>query len=202
MNNFFVWISIILFVFLVIGCGGNFSPKPKGFNRIDLPEHAYQPLPDSFPYFFEYSKHARIIKDTSWIAERYWIELMYPEFESTIQLTYKPIYNRDSLLRNYFETAYRLTSQHNKKAYAIEENAVRLPNDDLAIVVELTGEVPSQMQFYTSDSTMHFLRGALYFNTATQNDSLHPVIAYMKEDILHLLNTLEWDEDFPENKLE
>jgi len=60
-------------------------------------------------------------------------------------------------------------------------------------VTELEGEVPSQYQFHVSDSAKHFLRGALYFKTATQNDSLRPVIDYIKQDVRHLLETLEWE---------
>ena len=62
----------------------------------------------------------------------------------------------------------------------------------MASVTELEGEVPSQFQFHITDSTDHFLRGALYFKTATKNDSLAPAIEFLKSDIIHLLNTLEW----------
>jgi hypothetical protein len=48
------------------------------------------------------------------------------------------------------------------------------------------------MQFFTSDSTRHFLRGAVYVNTATQNDSLAPIIDFIKQDALHLVKTLQW----------
>ena len=56
----------------------------------------------------------------------------------------------------------------------------------------LQGEVPSQFQFFSTDSVHHFIRGALYFNTATKNDSLAPSIEFVKMDIIHMLNTLEW----------
>ncbi|MGK7394756.1 MAG: gliding motility lipoprotein GldD [Candidatus Cyclobacteriaceae bacterium M3_2C_046] len=188
-------------LFLLSACQQDYLPKPKGYNRIELPEQKYQELADTFPYQFEYSNQARILKDSSWISERYWIIVQYPRFDATIEITYKPIFQSDSLLNNYFETAYRLTSKHQIKAYAIDESVIKLPNQKVAILAELSGEVPSQFQFYTTDSAMHFLRGALYFKTATQNDSLQPVIEYIKEDMLHLLNTLEWDEDFPVEKL-
>lgn len=194
--------ALILFTLLFInGCERAYTPKPKGYNRIDLPSHRYQALPDTFPYQFEIAESAVVEKDTSWISEDYWIHINYPEFDASIEITYKPVFNSDSLLYNYFETAYRLTAQHKKKAYSIEETSLVIPNGDKAIVVELTGEVPSQMQFYTSDSSMHFLRGALYFKTATKNDSLKPVIDFIKTDILHLLQTLKWKEDFPIEKL-
>lgn len=157
-----------------------------------MPIAAYQQLPDSLPYSFEYSKHSQLLRDSSWISERYWINLYYPEMKAAIQITYKPV--TDSIIREYLSDSYRLTSQHNVKAYAIEESIIELPNGLFASFTELQGEVPTQAQFHVSDSVDHFLRGALYFRTATKNDSLAPVISYLKQDIIHLLTTLEWRE--------
>ncbi len=183
---------IPVIAFITLACGGDYLPKPKGYNRIDLPERAYQSLPDSFPYFFEYSQHSRLLKDTSWITDRFWINLYYPEMEASIQITYKPV--TDSIIRGYLSDSYKLTSQHNVKAYAIEESILELPNGLYASFTELEGEVPTQAQFHITDkdSTDHFLRGALYFRTSTKNDSLAPVIDYLKKDIVHLLMSLEW----------
>ena len=184
---------IVLALITLSACGkADYLPKPKGYNRIDLPPHEYQALPDSFPYSFEFSRHVQIKRDSSWLAERYWIHLYYPLMDADVQITYKPIRNLDSLLQGYYHDAYKLTSQHNIKAYSIEELIMELPNGNWASVSELEGEVPSQYQFHVSDSTRHFLRGALYFKTATQNDSLKPVIDYLKQDIRHLLFTLKW----------
>lgn len=171
-------------------------PKPKGFNRILLPNNEYQVLSDSFPYQFEYSQYAKILNDSSWIAEPYWIDIFYPDFEASIQVSYKPVKHSEKLLREYMATAYKLTSKHQVKAYAIDEAVVVTKSNKTVVIAELSGEVPSQYQFFTTDSVDHFLRGALYFNTATQNDSLAPVIAFVRDDIVHLLNTLQWKEDF------
>ena len=81
------------------------------------------------------------------------------------------------------------------KASGIEESVIKTPSGKTVAVYELEGEVPSQFQFYLSDSTKHFLRGALYFRTATKNDSLAPVIEFIKKDIIHLLNTCQWQEE-------
>ena len=181
-------------VIILCACSQVHSPKPKGYNRIDLPEHAYISLPDSFPYDFEYSKHAEIKPDNAATAEPYWISVHYPQFMADIQLTYKPIKNEEELLKEYLNDAYKLTSSHQVKAYSIEESNLRTPSGKTATVAELSGEVPSQFQFHITDSTQHFLRGALYFRTATKNDSLAPVIEYVKKDIVHLLNTLTWND--------
>lgn len=187
------WIAIVSILTLVSCGSSDYMPKPMGYNRIDLPSHEYQSLADTFPYWFEYSSHAKIVKDSSWISERYWIDVYYPELDATIQLTYKPIKNQEQLMQEYYSDSYKLTAQHNVKAYAIEEKVLQLPNGDYASFTELEGEVPTQLQFHVSDSSMHFLRGALYFKTATKNDSLAPVIRWMKEDALHLLETLKWE---------
>ena len=178
-------------------CGGestDYVPKPRGYNRIDLPEHTYVSLPDTFPYDFDYSSYARIKPDTSWIAEPYWINVYYPKLDANVQLTYKPLDGTEKKLKEHLRDAYKLTSKHQIKASAIEESVLKTPSGKTAVVEELSGEVPSQFQFFITDSTQHFLRGALYFRTATQNDSLEPVIEYVKKDIIHMLNTLEWKE--------
>ncbi len=182
---------LLIFSIVLIACESDYLPKPKGYNRIDLPAQEYINLPDSFPYAFEYSKNAQLLKDSSWIAEPYWINLYYPYMDANIQITYKPV--TDSIIREYLSDSYRLTSQHNVKAYAIDESIIELHNGLYASYTELEGEVPTQVQFHVSDSVDHFLRGALYFKTATKNDSLAPVIAYLKKDIVHLLTTLEWE---------
>jgi len=187
------WWKILIILFVFAACDSEtYLPKPRGYNRIDLPDREFQILPDSFPYSFEYSKHAKLLKDSSWISEKFWIDLYYPYFDASVEISYKPILKDQKLSEEFISTSYRLTSQHNVKAYAIEEAIIELPNGNMASFTELEGEVPSQLSFHVTDSTENFLRGALYFKTATKNDSLAPSIKFIKEDVLHLLNTLQW----------
>ena len=186
---------IIMGLLIITSCTTEFMPKPKGYNRIVLPANEFQALADSFPYQFEYSKYAKILKDSSWISEPYWIDIYYPTFKASIQVSYKPVKKSEQLLREYLATAYKLTSKHQVKAYAIDEAVLQTKTGKTAVIAQLKGEVPSQYQFFTTDSVNHFLRGALYFDTATQNDSLAPVISFIRDDIFHLLNTLQWKGD-------
>ena len=194
------WYAIFIGIVFCSACASDFMPKPKGYNRILLPKNEFQSLPDTFPYQFEYSKYAKILKDSSWISEPYWIDVYYPTFKASIQVSYKPVKKSEQLLREYLATAYKLTSKHQIKAYAIDEAVIQTKTGKTAVVAELKGEVPSQYQFFTTDSVNHFLRGALYFDTATQNDSLAPVINFIRDDIFHLLNTLYWKEDIQNKK--
>ena len=176
-----------------MACQSDYAPKPKGYNRFVLPQHEYQALPDTLPYQFEYSRHAKLLSDSSWISDRYWIELYYPQFKADIHITYKVVNNQDSL-KEYLNDAYFLTAKHQIKASAIDEAISKTPSGKTIVYAELDGEVPSQFQFITTDSVQNFLRGALYFNTKVHNDSLQPAIEFVKIDIVHMMNTLEWND--------
>jgi gliding motility-associated lipoprotein GldD len=191
------WYGIVMIALLICACEKGYFPKPLGYNRLELPAPAYHSLPDTFPYTFEYSKHALLLDDTSAINERYWIELYYPEIRSNIHITYKPLGKNKKLLKEFLDDAYTLTSKHQIKASAINEIITRTAGGQTAVIAELEGEVPSQLQFTITDSTQNFLRGALYFNTQVQNDSLAPAIEYMKKDIMHMINTFKWKDDCP-----
>ncbi len=182
----------IFIVCLLISCQREYLPKPIGYNRLNLPAPSYRSLPDTLPYDFEYSVYARLLPDTSRIRGPYWIEIYYPEIKSNIHITYKSVNNNKQLLKEFIDDSYRLTSKHQVKAYAIDESIVKTPGGKTAVIEEIQGEVPSQFQFTMTDSTQNFIRGALYFNTKVQNDSLAPAIEYMKKEIMHLINTLEW----------
>lgn len=183
----------LFMVLLLASCDREYLPKPLGYNRLELPEPAYQSLPDTLPYTFEYSKHATLLPDTSSIREKYWIEIYYPSIKSNVHITYKPLRHNEKLLKEFMDDAYTLTAKHQIKAYAINEVITVTPSGKTAVIAELEGEVPSQFQFTITDSTENFLRGALYFNTKVQNDSLAPAIEYMKRDMMHIINTLEWN---------
>jgi gliding motility-associated lipoprotein GldD len=192
-------VRVVAFLFLLITTGlatscsrGDYQPKPKGYNRILLPDTGYIALPDTLPYLFEYSKYAKLMKDTSWIREKHWVEIYYPTLKANIHITYKKLMNSEQLLKEFLNDSYVLTAKHQIKANAINETIVTTEAGKVAVIAEIEGEVPSQFQFTMTDSTKNFLRGALYFNTQVQNDSLKPAIDFMKKEMMHIVNTLEW----------
>ena len=181
-----------LVVLSLASCSRDYQPKPKGYNRLILPEEKYLSLPDSLPYSFEYSTAAKLMRDTSWVNERHWVEIYYPTLKANLHITYKKINNREELLKEFLNDSYKLTSKQQIKAYGIDEVKVVTPLGKTAMIAEISGDVPTQFQFTVTDSTKNFLRGALYFNTEVNNDSLLPAIDYMKKEAMHLINTLEW----------
>ena len=186
---------LIVFSFILISCSKSeesYTPKPKGYNRIILPTSSYQNLGNEHPYTFEYSKNAVIQKDTFAMAEKHWIIVYYPMLNARIQLTYKPLQGDLNKLQNLIFDAYKLADKHQVKAYSQEEKIVQLQSGKKAVVIEIEGEVPSHYQFYITDTTQNYLRGAVYLMHATKNDSLRPVVDYMKGECRHLLETLQW----------
>jgi gliding motility-associated lipoprotein GldD len=191
MKKIFVGFCVFL---LATACSDDYAPKPKGYNRIDLPAHEYQKLNEDHPYSFEYSKSAIIQPHKSAGTEPHWIDIVYPALHASVEITYKPIKKKQKLLDEFLDDSHKLTSKHNIKATAIDQSISKTPKGYTAMIFELSGEVPSQFQFYVTDSTSNFLRGALYFPTATQNDSLAPVIEFVKYDMMHLINSLEFSQ--------
>lgn len=191
---FALFLLLATLTFAACQSSGNaeYVPKPKGYPRFDLPVASYVPLEAGHPYQFEVNKAARVLPDTFKNAEPHWIFVHYPALNATVQITYKPVNNNVERLRGLLADAYKLTAKHNIKASMIEQEQVRLKNGLAASLITLEGEVPSQFQFVTTDSTRHFLRAALYFNTATANDSLAPAINYVRTDMMQMLNTLRW----------
>lgn len=180
---------------LLFACGDDYLPKPKGYNRIDIPDHAFRELNKDLPYQFEYSKYSQIEPDSFNLDEKAWINLNYEELGAKVHLTYKPILGKEENLKAYLDDALSLTAKHQVKAYGIEEGVVKTQKGYTGMVAELSGQVPTQFQFFVTDSTQNFLRGALYFNTAVKNDSLAPIIEYIKVDMMHLINTLEFEQE-------
>src|SRR5690554_4862394 len=183
----------ILSFLLLIACDNDYLPKPKGYNRIDLPTHAYISLEKDLPYRFDYSQYSQVEPDSFNLHEKTWINLNYKDLAARVHLTYKPVYGKEENLKAYLNDALSLTAKHQVKAYGIEESVVKTPKGYTGLVAQLSGEVPTQFQFFVTDSTQHFLRGALYFNTAVKNDSLSPIIEYIKVDMIHLINSLEFE---------
>lgn len=182
------------FLFLITSlaaCNTDYYPKPNGYFRIALPEKEYVVLDTSFPYQFEYPKYAVLEPNNTNPEERYWINIVFGQYKGKIHLSYKTVENN---LPDYVEDTYNMVMKHIPKANAIES---KIYENKISHVYGLTYDIAgagtaSPYQFYVTDSVKHFLRGALYFNVVPNNDSLKPVIDFLKEDINHLIETLEW----------
>jgi len=182
--------------FLITACNSPYTFKKRGYYKISFPEKKYvmfdQP---GYPYAFEYPVYARILKDSTFFdtmpENPWWINIDFPEYHGRIHISYKPVTrnNFDSLVSDAFRMSYK---QHTYKATDIRDSLMKTSNNVEGIYFTLLGNTASANQFFLTDSTKHFLRGALYFAATPNADSLGVVNDFFKQDMLHLINTFRW----------
>jgi len=182
---------MIILAVTLVSCGDNYVPKPDGYFRIDLPEKSYQKLDSIFPFTFEYPVYARIVHDPQAPDEPNWINIDFPRFRGRIHLTYRKVNNN---LAKYLEDSRTMAMKHMSKSTGISEQVVNNPERKIyGLVYTINGSsAASTYQFYLTDSTSNFVRGALYFSVSPNNDSLAPVISFVQDDIRHLVETFRW----------
>ncbi|PWT76197.1 MAG: hypothetical protein C5B59_07140 [Bacteroidetes bacterium] len=178
----------------MISCNRPYTPKPTGYFRISFPAHEYQVFDEpNFPYSFEYPSYAKVIRDTSFFEDKpenpYWINIDFPRFNARIYMSYKEVNHNFDKLR---DDAYKMTYKHSYKATSIDDSLMQTPLGVHGVFFSVGGNAATAKQFFVSDSVKHFLRGALYFDTTPNEDSLRIVNQFLQEDMQHLINTLRW----------
>lgn len=192
--------SLVLIVLLIAaGCNQDYTPKPKEYPFIPLPEQVYkEPETDlPCPFAVEINQASVIERDTAiieWKPESdCWMNIAYPNYNATIYLSYRPLAAGYSLTELRDE-AHRLTFEHSQRADYIEPEIFHTDHNAVGLVYNVGGDAASATQFFVTDTTQHWLRGALYFRTNPNADSLAPVIDYINRDIEHLIGSLRWRE--------
>jgi gliding motility-associated lipoprotein GldD len=169
------------------------QPKPKGYPRIELPSNASKALNYPGPFEFEIAQVAvvRPAPERPEFPGGLWLNIDYPDFRSTIYLTYLPVTNN---LPELLDAANQQVYQgHVTMSEGIEERAlVDSERKVFGRVFQLLGPVATPVQFYLTDSARHFLRGSLYFNYAANYDSIAPILTYLNQDIDRMMSSLVW----------
>lgn len=179
-------IFIILLSGIFVSCRKDSIPKPYGELRLEYPAPKYQKFESSCPYTFEYSDFAKVENG----KKNCWFYVTYPKMKARIFITYFPV-KGDFV--NHVKEAEKLVYEHTVKASSIETKFFDYPERKIfGNFYELKGQSASNIQFFATDSTKHFVTANLYFNTRPKPDSLAPAISYIKKDILHMIDTFQW----------
>ena len=212
MKRLFFLITLVAVFFSA--CNSTYTSKKKGYFKINLPEHQYISFdkPD-FPYSFDYPAYASIIKDSTYFDSSpenpYWINIDFPKLNARIFLSYKIIGGKamykikqadgsykDSIGINQFDKmvndAFNLTNKNQAITSSIKDSLFQTRNGIKGVFFKVGGNAATAKQFFLSDTTKHFLRGALYFDATPNVDSLKPVQDFLQVDIDHLLNSFRW----------
>ncbi len=201
-------------ILLLASCNSVYTAKPRGYYKINFPEHRYQVFNNpGYPYTFEYPVYATIVQDSTYFEDQpenpYWINVEFPQFSGKIYLSYIAIGGKsrykipgkngqyvDSIgintLDNLIKGSYNLTYKHSYKASSIDDKPFTNPNGIEGVYFNIGGNAATANQFLATDSIKHFLRGALYFDATPNEDSLGVVNRFLEEDMKHMINTLKW----------
>ena len=192
-SKFIISLTVMVLAFVAVSCDSddNYLPKPRGYFRIDLPEKAYTKVDTIEKYSFECPNYALVTPDIYSPNEKNWVNIEMPQFKGSIHMTHKPV---NGNLGEYLEDVHTMVVKHLQKANGMRDSLiVNEEHDVYGMFIEMDGKgVATPMQFYLTDSTKNFVRGALYFNFQPDNDSMQPVINFIRADIDHLINTFEW----------
>ena len=186
-------IGNLLAITLLSSCGEPERPlpKPKGYFRIDLPEKDYVKVDTVEKYAFDVPGYAVLTHDPLSPEEKNWVNVELPDFKASIHLTHKVVKGN---LSEYLEDIHTMLTKHLQKANGMHDSLIVNPEQRVyGMLIEMDGKgVATPLQFYLTDSTANFVRGALYFNFVPNNDSMQPVIDYLRQDIDRMIGTFEW----------
>src|SRR5690606_23924823 len=91
------WAALgLLIVFFWGGCQPHYSPKPRGYFRIEFPEKSYTSFSSDCPYTFSIPVYAEMEPDRSTDAQPCWMDVHFPRFNARIHLSYMPISGPDN----------------------------------------------------------------------------------------------------------
>lgn len=185
--------SFVMALLLLVSCGEEERPlpKPKGYFRIDLPEKNYVRVDSLEKFSFDVPGYAVLTNDPMSPEEKDWVTVQMPPFRASIHLTHKEVKGN---LPEYLEDVHTMLTKHLQKANGMNDSLIVNPDRRVyGMLIEMDGKgVATPVQFYLTDSTRNFVRCALYFNFVPNNDSMQPVIGYLRQDIDRMIQSFEW----------
>jgi gliding motility-associated lipoprotein GldD len=182
-------LSTLLLLAVLTACGDEPVPKPRGWFRIDLPEKRYAYWEDEHSFGAELPAYARMVPRRQ-EGTSTWYDLRFPGQRATVHLTWTRV---EGNVQDLIEDAHAFKGKHEARADRVARERVLRPDARVfGTIFDVEGDVASPAVFYLTDSTTHFLYGALYFDTRPNADSLAPVTQRMREDLRHIAGTLVW----------
>lgn len=173
-----------------------YTPKPRMFPRIDYPARDYRTFSKAdCPFTFEYPAYAQVTQEDYIFDDGYsnacWFNLSIPAFNGTLYTSYIPV-ESETGFNKVIRDAFKIVGKHNIKANYREEAVIQNAQGVTGLAFNIKGPVATPYQYYVTDTTQHFFRASLYFNTQVAPDSMAPIYRYVIEDVQHMIDTWEW----------
>lgn len=177
---------LFLLLIMMVSCGEETLPKPKGYLSLNYPKKSYEKLSLKRPYVFDIANNTKVLNQP-----KQWLKIQYPQLKASVDITYRPVHNN---LRELLTEAEKLVFEHTIKAENISsKNFENSEKKVFGSMYDITGNSASQVQFHATDSAKHFLKGSLFFYTKPNYDSVLPAVDYIKKDMIRIMESLEWN---------
>lgn len=177
--------------YLFFSCSADYTPKPRGLLRIDIPKAQYQNIDNKeIPFAFEISHLATIeIPDTDNLNG--WLNICYPSLHAKVYCNHHHI-TCNTLTTNE-KDCRKLVLRATKNANSIMEQRYEAPEKKVfATLFSIEGESASPIQFIITDSVSRFFRGALYYLGYPNPDSIAPINEYLTNDMVKFIQSFSW----------
>ena len=176
----------ICFLIIIISCKQDSTvPRPKAFVSIQFDDKQYYKpkFPKKYPFSFEVPKYSALEQIDNHL------NLNFKKYRAKLHISY---FSLENDLKRHTENSRRLAFKHTSKANSISE--IIYQNDErnvYGVKFDFDGSTATSTQFFLTDSSNHFFRGALYFNTQ-KSDSLAIIEEYLKVDVTRIIETFCW----------
>ena len=143
------------------------TPKPRAYPRIEYPVREYKMYENpECPFTFEYPSYAEInVK-----KEKCWFDLKMNAFNARIHCSYLPLNSKEEY-NDLIRDAFIIASKINERANYMEEARVTNPQGVGGLVLNWSGPAASPVHFFLTDTSAHFFKAALYFDSRVHRDA-------------------------------
>ena len=180
----------LVFVFCLCACGEDelLIPRPVATLRVEFPERKYVKTDFDCPYEFDLASY--MFAKSGSKENPCHLDIDLGKFNGMLHLSYVPIENN---LRELIAYSIDRVQEHQVKASAIQDSLL-LDNEAkvYGTFYEFHGNAATPFQFHFTDSVKHFMRGTVYFNATPNFDSIYPVLQYVKEDLVRIIQSNRW----------
>lgn len=196
-------ILICVFLTLCMLCGQGCQeqpvriPKPRAFPRVLFPVRNYVDFRhEECPLTFKYPDYMSVVKRENFFEEKpahpCWFDLEASAFGAKLHCSYYAVESGKSF-EALVTDAFKIADRINQRANFMDEIRVANPQGVSGLLMEFSGTAASPLHFYLTDSTEHFLKASLYFQSKVIQDSLAPVTDFLKEDLAVMINSMRFE---------
>lgn len=164
------------------------APKPRAYPRIEYPAKEYKEFNiEQCPFTFQLPTYAEVRER----EEPCWFDLYMPTFQARLHCSYIPV-NSTTEFEDLVLDAFTIASKINERANYMKESRIKNAQGVEGLAMTWTGPAASPVHFFLSDTSKHFFKAALYFDSKVQVDSLAPIVSFLQEDIDHMIRTFSF----------